>query len=309
MLLENWCATIAGPSTMTESHTNSVQRKHDFVIAVKKHLGSQAIEVLQPDVHGSNESHDEPQPQNVELDAVPVCQTQAPLPQNLAQLPAESDPLSIFVGLFGTIPRWVKDSVVQFAAYSGGYPRPEDAVYAAQQLNKAALYWNTKNVGVTFRWVRRNLLQIFIPTTNALFRLFQVGKLEDAAFVLGYAGDQGGLIARAYFPNANDLNNMTVYKRAFDGDLKPSMWNFFLHELGHVIGLRHEFAMDPPSMKHPKTEGGAVQIGSREELSVMNYEHVPMITKLDEETTTTFYNYPAGTTIKGVPLQLFVPNN
>jgi hypothetical protein len=68
-------------------------------------------------------------------------------------MPAEADPLSIFVGLFGTIPRWVKGSHVQFAAYAGGYPSPADAIYAAQQLNEAALYWNAMNVGVTFEWV------------------------------------------------------------------------------------------------------------------------------------------------------------
>lgn len=80
---------------------------------------------------------------------VPSCVSQFPLAAN-------KDPMSpeMVIGLLTEIPRWVRGSVINFAAYSGGYPKPEDAVYAAQQLNRAALFWNSKNVGVTFRWVR-----------------------------------------------------------------------------------------------------------------------------------------------------------
>ena len=135
--------------------------------------------------------------------------------------------------------------------------------------------------------------------------------MEDAEFVLGYGGDQGNLVARAFFPNANDLNNITVYKRAFDADTKPSMWRFFLHELGHVLGLRHEFAMDPQPGTSPPVpkEGGAIQLGPRDPLSVMNYRpEPPMITQFDVETTRAFYGIPGGN-IGLVPLQLFVPDN
>lgn len=163
MLAENWCGTIAEPSAMDKPHSKRAHRKQDFVQAVEKHLGSQAIQVLSPDVHGSKEWHDGPELQKVELGVQPPCQTQAPLPENLAKLPVETDPLSIFVGLFATIPRWVKGSVIQFAAYAGGYSQSEDAIYAAQQLNRAALYWNTKNVGVTFKWVRLITSHIFVP--------------------------------------------------------------------------------------------------------------------------------------------------
>lgn len=81
-------------------------------------------------------------------DEVPLCVTQFPQAANKSSLPAE-----VVLGLLNEIPRWVRGSVINFAAYSGGYPKPEDAVYAAQQLNRAALFWNSKRVGVTFRWV------------------------------------------------------------------------------------------------------------------------------------------------------------
>ena len=80
-------------------------------------------------------------------DEVPLCVTQFPQAANKSSLPAE-----VVIGLMNEIPRWVRGSVINFAAYSGGYPKAEDAVYAAQQLNRAALFWNSKRVGVTFRW-------------------------------------------------------------------------------------------------------------------------------------------------------------
>ena len=85
---------------------------------------------------------------------VPSCVSQFPLAAN-------KDPMSpeMVIGLLTEIPRWVRGSVINFAAYSGGYPKPEDAVYAAQQLNRAALLWNSKNVGVTFRWVSSTTAQ------------------------------------------------------------------------------------------------------------------------------------------------------
>lgn len=79
---------------------------------------------------------------------VPSCVSQFPLAANLSTLSAE-----IVIGLLKEIPRWVRGSVINFAAYSEGYPTAGDAVYAAQQLNRAALFWNSKNVGVTFKWV------------------------------------------------------------------------------------------------------------------------------------------------------------
>ena len=79
---------------------------------------------------------------------VPLCVSQFPLAANLSTLPAE-----VVIGLLKEIPRWVRGSVINFAAYSEGYPKREDAVYAAQQLNRAALFWNSKRVGVTFKWV------------------------------------------------------------------------------------------------------------------------------------------------------------
>jgi len=281
---------------MGRQHRQHKESKtRDFIDSVNTSLNAETLKVVDPkkcqpksDADILNEIKSENQ--ETKLSFQPPCRTQSMLPQNLSKLPKSGDPLSIFVGMFGAIPRWKKGSTVNFAAYANGYLAPQDAVYAAQQLNQAAIYWNSLNVGASFSWV---------------------GKLEDAEFVLGYAGDQGNLVAQAFFPNANDLNNLIVCKRAFDPDIKQYMWRFFLHELGHVLGLRHEFAMDPKPGSNPPVpmEGGAVQIGPRNAASVMNYGPTPpLIQQSDIDSTQAFYNL-VGPTFGGWPIQLFVPDN
>jgi len=203
-----------------------------------------------------------------------VCATQESLPVSTTS----ADPLSIWVGWGGKIPRWKKGQVVQFAAFSGGYPTPNHAVFAAYKLNEAAIQWNSLNIGVTFKWV---------------------SKLEDAAFVLAYGGDGGSVLARAFFPNSNDLNTLFVYQRAFDTGISPYQTNIFLHELGHVLGLRHEFAAQ---------EGGAVPFGPANPLSVMSYTFPPNIRDSDETSTRAFYNLTAGQ-IGGLQIQDWIPDN
>jgi len=159
----------------------------------------------------------------------PVCITQGSVPRNL-----KHDPAAIMVGLENEVPRWVPTSVVKWTAWKMGYDSPEDAKYAASQLHKAAAAWNEANVGATFEYV---------PFA------------KDANFVLCHGGDQGNVLASAYFPNKNDLNLLRVYSLSSRPDFRKSLWKIFTHELGHVLGLRHEFAMDPDPSRF---EGNAV---------------------------------------------------
>jgi hypothetical protein len=175
------------------------------------------------------------------------------------------------VGLDDKIPRWIPGSVIRWAVWSNGFDSKEDADYAAAQLQLAAEAWNSKNVGVTFEWV---------PLA------------KDATFVLVHGGTQGGVLASAFFPNAKPLNYVYVYSLAFSEDWKENMWKIFAHELGHVLGLRHEFAMSTDPNWH---EGGAVQLGPMNELSVMNYrEEPPEIQESDVTSTKLFYSLKPG---------------
>lgn len=40
-----------------------------------------------------------------------------------------TDPFRIQVGLGGGIPSWERSPPVNFAAFAGGYPSPDDAIY------------------------------------------------------------------------------------------------------------------------------------------------------------------------------------
>ncbi|KAI6779691.1 metallopeptidase [Emericellopsis cladophorae] len=172
---------------------------------------------------------------------------------------------SILVGLFREIPRWEYGSVVNFAAYGGGYPQDGDAEFAALRLWEAAEQWNSYDLGVKFAWV---------------------DNLEDAAFVLEYGGDKEGVLASAFFPNSQPLSTMFVYKKALETSdtYRKILKNIFLHELGHVLGLRHEFALDPH-----RFEGGALIYGARNPKSVMSYEFPPEVQESDITDTKGFY--------------------
>jgi len=145
----NWCCTDHTPtSTMAHSVTqtsNTISPE----IAARPGMAT-VLATVDPEIDAIQLNFTYQQASLPDED-VPSCVSQFPLAANLSTLPAE-----IVIGLLKEIPRWVRGSVINFAAYSEGYPKPEDAVYAAQQLNRAALFWNSKRVGVTFKWVRSN---------------------------------------------------------------------------------------------------------------------------------------------------------
>ncbi|KAF5569560.1 hypothetical protein FPANT_13903, partial [Fusarium pseudoanthophilum] len=64
---------------------------------------------------------------------------------------------------------------------------------------------------------------------------------------------------------------------AFSRKWKPHMWNLFVPELGHVICLRHEFAIGDvrDEMTADREGEGAVRLGAPDPMSAMNYLNEP----------------------------------
>lgn len=269
-------------SELTMNGKSGTKTRKEFHNMLKENAGVAALQTIPADLEMKNV------PKNIasmlEVDssallAVPqskyTCVTQKEVPVDSADT---SDPLSIWIGWGGSIPRWKKGQVIQFAVLARGFPTSSHAIFSAYKLNEAAIQWNSLNIGVTFKWV---------------------SKLEDAAFVLAYGGDKGSVLARAFFPNSNDLNTLFVYQKAFDTAISPYQTNIFLHELGHVLGLRHEFAA---------REGGAVPFGPTNPRSVMSYTFPPNIRDSDEASTKAFYNYTQPT-IGGLRIVDWIPDN
>jgi hypothetical protein len=237
--------------------------KEILLDAVTQTAGKHALDTVQPseDVSPPDETIDPTD------DFVPPCLTQIPVPT-----PLKNGPLDIMVGLGNVCPRWAPGSVIRWAAWREGFKTDEDAMFATDHLKIAAEKWNSFNIGVTFEWV---------PLA------------KDATFVLCHGGSNGGSLARAFFPNPEDLSYLFVFNAAFSlRGWKENMWKVFTHELGHVLGLRHEFAMD---IKDPNTgelheEKEAFQLGPRNDSSVMVYgRKPPEIQQSDIDSTKAFY--------------------
>ena len=209
---------------------------------------------------------------NLTFQSYPCCT------QYKATKPNAVNPEGLWLGHMGKVVLWHKGDTINFAAHIDGYPSKNHALYAASKLWEAAKLWNAANIGVQFKWV---------------------DKWEDAEFALAYGGSNGDTLAMAFFPNTDDLNTLFVYSRAFDNDAINYQANIFAHELGHVLGLRHEFA---------KQEGDAVIFGPENPNSVMSYKFPPVIQNTDVIFTRNVYDY-AGSSIGGYPVVRVHPDN
>ena len=112
----------------------------------------------------------------------------------------------------------------------------------------------------------------------------------------------------AFFPN--EVNqDVVVFERSFSSQANRSILkNLFTHELGHVLGLRHEFAItgDPSKGLSPEFDG-AVQFLGENSKSIMSYEFPPTTRPSDKEGTKAFYQLAPGTVIRGSPVTDYVP--
>ena len=135
-----------------------------------------------------------------------------------------------------------------------------DYRYTTLSFQQAANEWNTLSFGVTIA-----------ATTDQAKANFLVKYYKPAK-------DEGTLVS-AFFPNqVEDV-------RFYDKTLVELYWrqilkNSFLHEIGHIIGLRHEFANDTnPEKNNQPFESPAQRFGSVNPHSVMSYDDVNDITK------------------------------
>ncbi|CZR42826.1 uncharacterized protein FPRO_10129 [Fusarium proliferatum ET1] len=110
-----------------------------------------------------------------------------------------------------------------------------------------------------------------------------------------------------FFPHEID-QDVIVFTRAFHRNNLLILKNIFQHEIGHILGLRHEFAIEDDAAKDLLPEGqGAVLLGEKNYFSIMSYNLPPKFQDSDGNQTLGFYNLANGHMISGSPVTDFQP--
>lgn len=200
----------------------------------------------------------------------------------LEDLPLVDDhTFSLRVGNGKDIPRWEKGSILTYSVDSHSFPRSQDhslAGIAEKALEQAIRPWNDMNLGITLEPAMKGKTAVF-----------------DLVFSPNNSNSDRTL-ARAFPPDAPiEDRKLVVYARQFDPVYVDSMANTFLHEIGHILGLRHEFEEKLPS----------ILFGEANALSVMNYLGHPSllhIQQTDLTWTKEFYAFN-GRLLSGLPIK------
>jgi hypothetical protein len=208
-------------------------------------------------------------------------------------------PPSIVVGIGPIVPRWSvsgANTKLQYFVDTSSFPATADADYAALALKQAADEWNSFGLGV------------FISKTSsratAHFELLYDGHADNMT---------EGLYAQAFFPNQKD-EPLIVTNFALCTAQRDILKNVFLHELGHVLGLRHEFALDTAAQQLQagveESPDGAVRFMTKNATSVMSYVIPPTMQQTDMEGVQAFYKLKPGENgdkIDGIVIEDFIP--
>lgn len=240
------------------------------------------------------------------------CDTQEEIDPSLGPVPISNragttsdnnpdEPDSIVVGYDAIVPRWdirtTKGRVLQYFVQEDTFTSPEQARIAAKAFQEAADTWNELEPGVS------------ISKTN---------NQDTAHFYLVYkpnptVGPGRNTLARAFFPHEVD-QDVIVFSRAFDADAVPILKNIFQHEIGHILGLRHEFAItgDAGNGLPPEGEGAVRFMGpesrpTKDPKPIMSCNFPPTMQDTAREQIAKFYKLRNGYKITGGPVTDFQP--
>ncbi len=152
---------------------------------------------------------------------------------------------AIYLGIEkGLLHLWENGSVINWTCRKDGWPSEKASIETLIAMYRATRAWN------------------YVMEDRVRFKY--VSNLTDAAIEVRYErGVRRKLLATSFFPNdyAKDLNFIKVYRGSFVYPLP--MYNTMLHELGHVLGLRHEFA------QKSEKQAESIMFGIRNPRSVM----------------------------------------
>ncbi|KAL6701281.1 hypothetical protein J3F84DRAFT_2604 [Trichoderma pleuroticola] len=146
------------------------------------------------------------------------------------------------VGTGDCIPRRCRDSVLSYTVDHESFPTPADAICVKEAMQKAACMWG--GIAVPFK---------------------EVDCRDSATFVVKYhPREWRAVYARAFFPDELP-SELLVYNLALSN--ATYLANILAHELGHILGLRHEFADEDKQERKLR----CVLFGKKNSRSIMNY--------------------------------------
>ncbi|KAI1132408.1 hypothetical protein F5Y10DRAFT_231106 [Nemania abortiva] len=196
----------------------------------------------------------------------------------------------IRIGHNGSIPRWVNGSTVKYIICGRSFTSHRLASLTTNKMVEATSMW--QGIGVRFELTNCN--------DGATFQVVYRSLPKDGPT---------DVCAESFFPQ-HERGTLFVYELALAGKNIESLANILTHEIGHILGLRHEFASDVVCEGSESTrEQGSVLWGARNKNSVMNYFPYPkdfIIQQQDLDELKSFYDF-TGKVYKGLAIREFKP--
>lgn len=178
----------------------------------------------------------------------------------------------------GRLVLWASGSILQWTARSDGWSNRTRAENALR-----ATYWAAR------RWTR-------VLGGRLSFRY--VERFDDACFSLTPGGNSlhgPGLLATAFSPSdwQSTMCELRLYNSAFSPQNRRFLRSTLLHELGHVVGLRHECAQDGTANRPPEDRRcgpQSVRWGQRNPKSVMAHYRGQRLQQSDIDSVCSAYD-------------------
>ncbi|PNP48113.1 hypothetical protein TGAMA5MH_00770 [Trichoderma gamsii] len=183
--------------------------------------------------------------------------------------------VALCVGHDYQIPRWHKGSELLYNICEESFDTPGTAALVAVAMTEAISMWG--DIQVSFRLVSRS--------DPAAFQI----KFKEAN------SSHPDLYAKSFLPGECN-GRLVVYQNALDES--ACLASILAHEVGHILGLRHEFALER------ERQWPSVRFGRKNHLSIMNYFDHPRelhVSKQDRDELAAFYAYD-GAHYRGLPV-------
>jgi hypothetical protein len=202
--------------------------------------------------------------------------------------------------------RNLKPSEIRVDATDGFIPLWDEGVTLRYRFNKNSIerYFEDPESA------KAEILQLFGEALEAWgdaspVKFVQDENVADFQIVMIQNADcdaNGCVLASAFFPDSG-RHRFNIYPTLFD-QTREEQVETFIHEIGHIFGLRHFFA------NISETQWSSRLFGEDNRFSIMNYGHESVLTEADKADLRTLYRLAWNrqlTEIDGAPIRLFRP--